>query len=152
MQFHTQKEELTETLRLFLFTCKVHCSHTFNSITILVFPSHLSPECGCCAFTACDTFLVYNWSKQQICGAQSNTNSAKEDPTCSAELFEAKTQSEFLHLWILCHQALILTAGQSRGKNDCNVQFSLSAFSDGGLSPYKLSFLSFFCPLEGKLM
>lgn len=151
MQFPTQKVDLTNTLRFSFFTCNVHWSHFFTSITILVFPSHSCPECGCCPFTACDTFLgCHQRGKQQICVAQSNTK-AKEDPTCSADFFLGKISFWVLHLWILCHQIWSSLQDNLRSKNEWQCVTLFECLQQQGMVPKKPSFLSFFCPLEGKL-
>lgn len=85
MQLHTQKVELTETLRFsFLpamsLSSLLHQDHNFS------FPFTLVTWMWLLSFHS----LGHQRGQQQICAAQSNTNSAQEDPTCSAEVLGKK--------------------------------------------------------------
>lgn len=152
MHFHTQKVECIETLR-FSFLPAMSTAVTSSPASQFYFSLHT------CVLNVAVVLLqpvVLSWGATKEVNSKFVQHKAtltqlKKIPLVQLNLFRQKLilGSAFMNPWSSGFDPHCRTVS---GTKMSNLQFSWSAFSNRGWSPNKLSFLSFFCPLEGELL
>lgn len=150
MQFHTQKVELTETLR-FSFLPAMSTEVTSSSASQFQFSLH-TPVLNVAAVLSQPVTLSWAATKDvnsKFVQHKVTLTQLKKIPLVQLIIFQAETRSGF------CIYESSVTRFDPRcrtisgAKMNGNVLFEY--LQQQGMVPKKPSFLSFFCPLEGKL-